>query len=109
VYEEELADVARAEETFRFVLRVDPADAEALEALDRIYVANGAMHALSEVLKMRVAASEDSVDKVDFSFRLGTVLERVLGRTDQIILDSQTGAVPILPLDMLRGRQQRAQ
>jgi hypothetical protein len=36
-------------------------------------------------------------------------MERVLGRTDQIILDSQTGAVPILPLDMLRGRQQRAQ
>jgi membrane protease subunit HflK len=32
-------------------------------------------------------------------------MERILGRTDQIILDSKTGAVPILPLDQLRGRQ----
>ena len=32
-------------------------------------------------------------------------MERILARTDQIILDSETGAVPILPLDMLRGRQ----
>ena len=33
-------------------------------------------------------------------------MERVLGRTDQIILDNKSGAVPILPLDQLRGRQQ---
>ena len=34
-------------------------------------------------------------------------METVLGRTDNIILDSKSGAVPILPLDMLRGRQRR--
>ena len=33
-------------------------------------------------------------------------MERVLGRTDQVILDNKAGAVPILPLDQLRGRQQ---
>jgi membrane protease subunit HflK len=33
-------------------------------------------------------------------------MERVLGRTDKIILDNKAGAVPILPLDQLRGRQQ---
>lgn len=32
-------------------------------------------------------------------------MERVVGRTDQIILDNKSGAVPILPLDQLRGRQ----
>ena len=32
-------------------------------------------------------------------------MERVLGKTNQIILDSEAGAVPILPLDQLRGRQ----
>ncbi|MCB9662249.1 MAG: tetratricopeptide repeat protein [Sandaracinaceae bacterium] len=85
VYEEELADVARAEETFRYVLSVDPNDHEVLEALDRIYVANGSQHALSEVLKLRVAASDDTVDKVDFSFRLGSVLEDQLGRTEEAI------------------------
>jgi membrane protease subunit HflK len=33
-------------------------------------------------------------------------MERVIGRTDNIILDNKSGAVPILPLDQLRGRQQ---
>ncbi len=32
-------------------------------------------------------------------------MEKVIGRTDQIILDNKSGAVPILPLDQLRGRQ----
>ncbi len=32
-------------------------------------------------------------------------MERVLGRTDNIILDTKAGTVPILPLDQLRGRQ----
>ena len=36
-------------------------------------------------------------------------MERVLGRTDQIILDNKAGAVPILPLDQLRGRLQTPQ
>ncbi len=36
-------------------------------------------------------------------------MERILERTDQIILDSSAGAVPILPLDLLRGRQQPGQ
>lgn len=85
VYEEELADVARAEETFRFVLSVDPKDIDSLDALDRIYVANGAHHALSEVLKLRAAATEDNVDKVELSFRLGNVLEDQLGRTAEAI------------------------
>jgi len=33
-------------------------------------------------------------------------MEKVLGRSDKIIIDSKSGAVPILPLDQLRGRQQ---
>jgi modulator of FtsH protease HflK len=32
-------------------------------------------------------------------------MERVLGKTNQIILDNKAGTVPILPLDQLRGRQ----
>ncbi len=32
-------------------------------------------------------------------------MERVLGRTDNTIIDTKSGAVPILPLDQLRGRQ----
>jgi membrane protease subunit HflK len=33
-------------------------------------------------------------------------MERVLARTDKMIIDSKAAAVPILPLDQLRGRQQ---
>jgi membrane protease subunit HflK len=36
-------------------------------------------------------------------------MEKVIGRTDQIILDNKSGSVPILPLDQLRGRQQPTQ
>jgi modulator of FtsH protease HflK len=36
-------------------------------------------------------------------------MERVLGRTDNIIVDTKSGTVPILPLDQLRGRQQAPQ
>lgn len=32
-------------------------------------------------------------------------MEKVIGRTENIILDNKAGAVPILPLDQLRGRQ----
>ncbi|HPN04838.1 MAG TPA: FtsH protease activity modulator HflK [Hyphomonadaceae bacterium] len=36
-------------------------------------------------------------------------MEKVIGRTEQTILDGKSGAVPILPLDQLRGRQQPTQ
>ncbi|OYX49535.1 MAG: HflK protein [Alphaproteobacteria bacterium 32-64-14] len=32
-------------------------------------------------------------------------MERVLGRTENTIIDTKSGAVPIIPLDQLRGRQ----
>ncbi len=32
-------------------------------------------------------------------------MERVMGRTDNTIIDTKSGVVPILPLDQLRGRQ----
>ncbi|MEY2756842.1 MAG: hypothetical protein RIR33_620 [Pseudomonadota bacterium] len=32
-------------------------------------------------------------------------MEKVLGRTDNVILDNKSGAVPVIPLDVLRGRQ----
>jgi membrane protease subunit HflK len=32
------------------------------------------------------------------------MMETVLGRTDNIILDNKSGAVPVIPLDVLRGR-----
>src|SRR4029079_2159005 len=40
VYEDELADVARAEEAYRYVIALDDRDEDVLSALDRIYSEN---------------------------------------------------------------------
>lgn len=83
VYEEELADVVRAESTYRYVLDIDDRDEDVLSALDRIYTDNGAGEALTHVLRKRVSASEDAMDKVQFAHRLGTVLFNDVGRIDE--------------------------
>ncbi len=85
VYEEELGDVQRAEETYRCLLGVDDQDEEVLEALDRIYTDHGAHEALAEVLRKRVIASDHPDDQVRFNYRLGQVLENDLGRSDEAI------------------------
>ncbi|MEM9069478.1 MAG: tetratricopeptide repeat protein [Myxococcota bacterium] len=85
VYEEELGDIARAEETYRFVLGVDEKDEETLEALDRIYVEYGAHDSLAAVLRKRIAASDIPADLVDLHYRLGQVLANDLGETEQAI------------------------
>jgi tetratricopeptide (TPR) repeat protein len=74
VYEEELADVARAEEAYRYVVAIDDRDEDVLSALDRIYSENGAGNALAEVLRKRVAATSDASDKLELMQRLGNVL-----------------------------------
>ncbi len=85
VYEHELGDVQRAVESYLFVLKAQPADAEALENLDRIYSEHGAHEALAETLKRRVAIAEDDMERVELSFRLGQVLENELARIDEAV------------------------
>jgi len=85
VYEEELLDVGRAEETYRFVVALDWKDEDVLGALDRIYTEHGSAEALAEVLKKRVAASDTQREKVEFAHRLGQVLWNDCRRTDDAI------------------------
>ncbi|MBW2510239.1 MAG: tetratricopeptide repeat protein, partial [Deltaproteobacteria bacterium] len=85
VYEDQLGDLERAEETYRFVLGVDDHDENALAALDRIYAEHGAHRALAQVLRKRIACSNNSADLVDLHFRLGTVLDQKLGMTEEAI------------------------
>ncbi|MGD8860164.1 MAG: tetratricopeptide repeat protein, partial [Myxococcales bacterium] len=74
VYEEEIGDVQRAEEAYRYVVAVDDHEPDVLAALDRIYSEHGAGRALAEVLRKRVEGTEDSFDKVELMQRLGNVL-----------------------------------
>lgn len=85
IYEEELGDVQRAEETYRFIIGVDERNEDALQALDRIYTEHGAFAALAETLRKRVAAAEDSIDGIELNYRLATVLDRNLDRVDESI------------------------
>jgi golgin subfamily B member 1 len=85
VYQNELDDVRRAEESYRFVLGVNRGDGETLEALDDIYSGHGAYESLAEVLRLRVLAAQSDYERTELSFRLGQVLETELGRVDQAI------------------------
>ncbi len=85
VYEEQLGDLERAEETYRFVLGVDDHDAKALVALDRIYTEHGAYQALAQVLRKRIEGTNNSSELIDLEFRLGTVLDQKLGMTEEAI------------------------
>ncbi len=85
LYEQELGDVEKSEETYRFLLSLSDRDQDALENLDRVYSAYGAHEALSEVLRKRVVAADHPDDVVQFNYRLGQVLEASLERTDEAI------------------------
>jgi len=85
VYETQLDDLERAEETYRFVLGVDEQDSDALEALDRIYTQHGAHGALVQVLRKRIEGSNNSSALIELHFRLGTVLDQRLGLTEEAI------------------------
>jgi tetratricopeptide (TPR) repeat protein len=85
LYESELHDVQRAEETFRYILTLEPQDASALQALDRLYVEHGAYPSLAEILRRRADTAQDLQDRVDFSYRLADVLDRRLHQTEEAV------------------------
>lgn len=78
VFEEELADIAKAEETYRFVLTAAPSDLVTLENLDRIYTSSEQWAELATVLEIRAKAVEDEFDKVELYLRLGHTYEEKL-------------------------------
>ncbi|MCS6797689.1 MAG: tetratricopeptide repeat protein [Myxococcota bacterium] len=85
VYAEELGDVVLAEETHRYVLGLDPQNAESLETLDRIYEEHGAHEALATVLGRRLELATSVVDRVEIGHRLADLLDADLDRTDEAI------------------------
>jgi tetratricopeptide (TPR) repeat protein len=82
VYEEELADVDKAKESYRFVLSVSPSDPTALENLDRIHTSLEEWGDLAEVLERRAQSAEHPADRVNLLTRLGEVYEERLAQLD---------------------------
>lgn len=78
VFEEELADVEKAEETYRFILSIAPADLVSLENLDRLYEASENWEELASVLERRARAVPDEFEKIELFLRLGHLYEEKL-------------------------------
>lgn len=74
-FEDELGDIDKAVETYRYVLTVEPLDADALANLDRIYLSIEAWPDLAHVLEERVKVPVEEHELVDLYARLGEVYE----------------------------------
>ncbi|MCU0680773.1 MAG: tetratricopeptide repeat protein [Polyangiaceae bacterium] len=79
LYEGELADYERAIATHRTVLDEEPANPDALRALDALYNRLAAWEPLADVLRRRIDLETDEPSLIDLKFRLGQALEKHLG------------------------------
>ncbi|MGH7330847.1 MAG: tetratricopeptide repeat protein, partial [Polyangiaceae bacterium] len=84
-FEDELADVQKAEETYKYVLSVDPLDVDALTNLDRIYLSLEQWPDLAQTLEQRVKAPAEAHELVDLWARLGEIYETKLIRIPDAI------------------------
>ncbi len=85
VFEEELQDVEKAEETYRYVLSVAARDPEALANLDRIYSSLEQWPDLAGVLEQRAVVAPETSEQVELYSRLGQVYEERLGQVDDAV------------------------
>ncbi|HKQ70368.1 MAG TPA: tetratricopeptide repeat protein [Polyangiaceae bacterium] len=84
-FEEELGDITKAEETYRYVLGVQPLDPDALANLDRIYSSLEQWADLAQVLEQRVKATTEPHELVELYARLGETYEEKLGQVDDAV------------------------
>ncbi len=78
VFEQDLVDLPRAEEVLNQILAESPQDPAALAFLDRVYDRQGMFGELAQVLRQRIAVTDDSKELVALQLRLGRVLADVL-------------------------------
>ncbi len=78
VFEQELSDVAKAEETYRYVLTAVEGEAVALANLDRIYTMLEQWVELAGILEQRARLATDEYEKVELYLRLGSIYEEHL-------------------------------
>jgi tetratricopeptide (TPR) repeat protein len=85
VYDAELGDAARAVETHLRVLELEPKDADALAALDRLYLGAGMYDDLAEILRRRIEVVQDGEEQIELYFRRGAIFADALGDLDQAL------------------------
>jgi golgin subfamily B member 1 len=85
VHEFELHDAARAVETHLRVLEIEPRDADALAALDRLYLGAGMYDDLAEILRRRIEVTQDPDEQLELYFRRGAIFSDALADLDQAL------------------------
>ncbi|HSQ63021.1 MAG TPA: tetratricopeptide repeat protein, partial [Polyangiaceae bacterium] len=85
VFEDELGDITKAEETYKYVLTVDELDVEALANLDRIYLSLESWPELAQILEQRIKAGAEQLDLIELHARLGEIYETKLADTQNAI------------------------
>ena len=83
VHEFELSDPSRAVETHLRVLEIEPKDADALAALDRLYLGAGMYDDLAEILRRRIEVVQDPDEQLELYFRRGAIFSDALADLDQ--------------------------
>ncbi|HEX3477210.1 MAG TPA: tetratricopeptide repeat protein, partial [Kofleriaceae bacterium] len=84
VYETEIGDPARAVETHLRVLEIEAKDADALAALDRLYLGAGMYDDLAEILRRRIEVA-DPDEQIELYFRRGAIFADALGDLDEAL------------------------
>ena len=85
VHELELRDAAKAVETHLRVLEIEPKDADALAALDRLYLNAGMYDDLAEILRRRIEVTQDPDEQLELYFRRGAIFSDALGDLEQAL------------------------
>ncbi|MCS6914793.1 MAG: tetratricopeptide repeat protein [Myxococcales bacterium] len=85
VYEEELQDDGRAISTFIRVLEVEPDNASAILALDRLYERGQHWAELADILRREIRLANSDAEVVALQFRLGQLYEQALRDVDNAI------------------------
>lgn len=103
VYEDDLADVDKAEATYRAVLTAVPADLTSLENLDRIYTSLEQWSELAETLEVRAKAVDDEFEKVELYLRLGHTYEEQLAPAGAVGFKSTGSQAKVSDFEELLG------
>ncbi len=82
LFEDDLGDITKAEETYKYVLTVAPLDSEALSDLDRIYESIESWPELAGVLEQRLRAGGEPHELTEIHVRLGELYEQRIGDVD---------------------------
>ncbi len=85
INELELDDVDAAISRYQFVVDIDPSDAEAIQALDRLYEQTERWDDLAATLQKEAAIATTPDDVLNLQFRTGQVFQNQLGNVDSAI------------------------